>query len=112
MRNSRTTAIAIATASFLILLASKGCQAETLEQRGRVIARGMCSGCHAIGTTGDSPHLAAPRFRMLDNRMDLSKLARRIREGLLTGHEDMPMLRFGRDDADAMAAYIRSIQGP
>jgi hypothetical protein len=31
---------------------------------------------------------------------------------LLTGHEDMPMFRFDRDDADAMAAYIRSIQGP
>ena len=108
--NSRAATIAIATASLLIILASTDCQAETLEHRGRVIARGMCSGCHAIGKTGESPHLAAPRFRMLDNRMDLSKLARRIREGLLTGHEDMPMLRFSRDDADAMVAYIRSIQ--
>jgi mono/diheme cytochrome c family protein len=44
--------------------------------------------------------------------MDLSELARRLRRGLLTGHEDMPMFRFKRDDADAMAAYIRSIQGP
>jgi len=24
----------------------------------------------------------------------------------------MPMFRFDRDDADAMVAYIRSIQGP
>ena len=43
--------------------------------------------------------------------MDLSELARRLRRGLLTGHEDMPMFRFKRDDADAMAAYIRSIRG-
>jgi len=41
----------------------------------------------------------------------LSKLARRIQEGLLAGHEDMPMFRFDRDDADAMVAYIRSVQG-
>jgi cytochrome c len=86
--------------------------AETLQERGGVIAGGLCSRCHAIGKTGDSPHPAAPRFRMLDRQMDLSKLAQRIREGLLTGHEDMPMFRFGRNDADAMVAYIRSIQVP
>ena len=85
---------------------------ETPQQRGEVIAHGLCGQCHAIGRQGDSPHPAAPRFRMLDNRTDLSKLSRRIREGLLTGHEDMPMFRFDRDDADAMVAYIRSIQGP
>jgi len=86
--------------------------AETLQERGLVIARGLCSPCHAIGRTDDSPHPAAPRFRVLDRQTDLSKLAQRIREGLLTGHEDMPMFRFDRNDADAMVAYIRSIQVP
>jgi mono/diheme cytochrome c family protein len=85
---------------------------ETPGQRGEVIANGLCSQCHAIGRAGASQHPAAPRFRSLDNQTDLSKLARRIREGLLTGHEDMPMFRFDRDDADAIVAYIRSIQGP
>jgi mono/diheme cytochrome c family protein len=61
---------------------------------------------------GDSPHPAAPRFQFLGNQVDLNKLAQRIREGLLTGHEDMPMFRFDRDDANAITAYIRSIQGP
>ena len=51
-------------------------------------------------------------FDRWSDRTDLSKLAQRIRGGLLTGHEDMPMFRFDRDDADAMVAYIRSIQGP
>ena len=96
----------------LLVSASPFCQAGTLQQRGEVIARGMCNGCHAIGRTGDSPHPAAPRFRSLDNQTDLSKLARRIREGLLTGHEDMPMFRFNGRDADAMVAYMRSIQEP
>jgi mono/diheme cytochrome c family protein len=86
-------------------------QAETLEQRGEEIARGLCSQCHAVGGTGVSPHPAAPRFRSLDSQTNLDKLSRRIQGGLLTGHEDMPMFRFGRDDADAMVAYIRSIQG-
>jgi cytochrome c len=88
------------------------CQAETAQERGKVIATGLCSRCHAIETSGDSPLPAAPRFRSLDERTDLSKLSQRIRGGLLTGHEDMPMFRFDRDDADSMVAYIRSIQGP
>jgi hypothetical protein len=36
-----------------------------------------------------------------------------MREGIVTGHEDMPMFRFkGGSDADAVVAYIRSIQRP
>jgi mono/diheme cytochrome c family protein len=106
--------VAILVVALLILIAAaqRSLSAQTLRQRGEEIARGLCSNCHAIGKTGDSPHTAAPRFRSLDSRTDLGKLSRRIQEGLLTGHEDMPMFRFGRDDADAMVAYIRSIQGP
>jgi len=110
MRNSRI--ITFVAASFLTIQAISICQAETPQQRGEVIARGLCSRCHAIERTGNSPLPAAPRFRSLDSRTDLSKLARRIREGLLTGHDDMPMFRFDRNDADAMVAYIRSIQKP
>ena len=99
-------------ASLILIAGSAYSWAETPQQRGEVIARGLCSQCHAIGTTGESKLLAAPRFRNLDNRTNLSKLSQRIREGLLTGHEDMPMFRFGQDDADAMVAYIRSVQGP
>ena len=100
------------TAALLVSQVSGTCQAETAQQRGKVIAMGLCSRCHAIETTGVSLLPAAPLFRELDRRTDLGKLAQRIRGGLLTGHEDMPMFRFDRDDADAMVAYIRSIQKP
>ncbi len=104
--------ITVVTIALVMSLTSGVSQAESAQERGNVIAQGLCSRCHAIEKTGDSPLPAAPSFRSLDARTDLSKLARRIREGLLTGHEDMPMFRFDRDDADAMVAYIRSIQGP
>jgi len=110
MRHARI--ITLVAAALLMSQVSETCQAETAQQRGQVIAQGLCSRCHAIETTGESPLSAAPRFRSLDARTDLGKLAQRIRGGLLTGHEDMPMFRFDRDDADAMVAYIRSIQGP
>jgi cytochrome c len=103
---------AIAATVILAMLWTGPALAETPQQPGEVIARGLCSPCHAIDATGESKLPAAPRFRSLDIRTDLSKLAQRIREGLMTGHEDMPVFRSGRDDADAMVAYIRSIQGP
>jgi mono/diheme cytochrome c family protein len=102
----------LATIAVLWILLPLPGRAEPAQERGAALARGLCGHCHAIGTSGESPHPAAPRFRTLDAQTDLSKLAQRIREGLLTGHEDMPMFRFNRTDADAMAAYIRSIQGP
>jgi mono/diheme cytochrome c family protein len=101
-----------ATALFMLIGASTATVAETPQQRGEVLARGMCSACHAIGKTGNSKHPAAPRFRRLDDQTNLAKLSRRLQGGLLTGHEGMPLFRFSGDDADAMVAYIRSIQGP
>jgi mono/diheme cytochrome c family protein len=109
MRNAAINAL---TAAGLLMTLPMAGLAETPQQRGKVIAQGLCSRCHAIEKTGRSPHPAAPRFRTLDAQTDLGKLAQRIREGLLTGHQDMPMFRFDRDDADAMVSYIRSIQGP
>ena len=72
----------------------------------------MCSPCHAIGENGSSPHSAAPTFRSLSRRVDLDTFSNRLREGLISGHPDMPMFRFSREDARALTAYLRSIQAP
>jgi hypothetical protein len=36
----------------------------------------------------------------------------RLREGLMSGHPDMPTFRFTREDARAFVLYLRSIQTP
>jgi cytochrome c len=82
-----------------------------LQQRGEVIARGMCSGCHAVGSLGASPVSGAPAFWKL-NKRTIEKLAQRLREGLLTGHEGMPIVRFNSLDAESMEAYVKMIQVP
>ena len=65
---------------------------------------------HAIGKTGASPHAPAPPFRDLGNRVDLfDDFTHRLREGLTSGHPDMPTFRFTREDARALTAYLRSI---
>ena len=57
--------ITLVTVALLTSQVSGTCQAETPQQRGKVIAVGLRSRCHATETTGDSPQPAAPRFRSL-----------------------------------------------
>ena len=87
-------------------------ESGALERHGRALAEKMCSQCHAVGEGGSSPHRAAPAFRALNRRLDLDTFTNRMREGLVVGHPDMPMFRFAREDARALTAYLRSVQGP
>ena len=104
--------------TFLLLLAGlTGAWAEenelgVLARHGRALANKMCAQCHAVGPDGSSPHIGAPPFRMLSRRIDLDAFAARLREGLTSGHPDMPTFRFSREDARALTAYLRSIQAP
>jgi len=97
-------------AGFALLMPFEAAALPKLPQRGHALAQRMCSGCHAIGALGESPHIGAPRFRELGDRLDLAAFARVLRRGLESSHQDMPRFRFTRDDADAMVAYLRSIQ--
>jgi cytochrome c len=105
---------AIAFAIVINLSAPVLAAAETARQASSSarawLAERMCSACHAIGKTGASPHAPAPPFRDLGNRVDLDDFAHRLREGLTSGHPDMPTFRFTREDARALTAYLRSIQ--
>jgi cytochrome c len=113
MRKTLTIPVAAALTLFTLPFVALDAAALTpLQKRGQVLARGLCGGCHAVNRTGDSPHIAAPRFRELDRQIDLDKFPRRLRGGLLGTHQDMPMFRFSRDDSDALVAYLRTIQGP
>ena len=104
-------------AIILLLFASSAGSAEAgspspLEQRGRALAERMCSQCHAIGKSGQSPHVGAFAFRSLDRRVDLDPFMERLREGLTVGHPDMPTFRFTREDSRAFLLYLRAIQAP
>ena len=50
--------------------------------------------------------------RELSRRIDLDTFPARLREGLTSGHPDMPTFRFAREDARALTVYLRSVQGP
>ena len=80
--------------------------------QGETIARDLCSGCHAIGTEGDSPHREAIPFRQLSWKYPVEALAEPVSEGIMVGHPDMPEWQFEPKDTDALLAYIESIQEP
>jgi cytochrome c len=93
-----------------VLATAQDGSSSELEREGMALAERMCAGCHAIGKTGASPHPPAPAFRELGDRVDLDDFAHRLRQGLTSGHPDMPTFRFTREDARALIAYLRSIQ--
>jgi mono/diheme cytochrome c family protein len=102
-------------AAAVLLLQAVPAAAQTpapREQHGRALVQRLCAQCHAVGRDGQSPHPGAPAFRTLDRRIDLDAFVARLREGLATGHSDMPVFRFTREDARAAVEYLRGIQGP
>jgi cytochrome c len=90
--------------------ASSAQEPDKLLEQGKLLAMTFCAQCHAVGATDASPHAQAPAFRTVDRRVDLDTFFQRLREGVTVGHPDMPTFRFGRDDARAFIAYLRSIQ--
>ena len=86
-------------------------RAELIGQ-GQVMAETLCSTCHAIGTSGDSPHMDAVPFRRFSWRYPVEDLAEAFAEGIVVGHPDMPEWQFEPNDIDALLTYIESIQEP
>ncbi len=79
-------------------------------KRGEALLRHDCSGCHAIGRTGESPRQGAPAFRTLSHRYPIESLEESLAEGIMSGHPDMPEFAFDADDVGAIIAYLNSIQ--
>lgn len=76
---------------------------------GQALLEINCSGCHAVGAEGASPHDTAPPFRDLQLRYDVGDLTEALVEGLVSGHPDMPEFTFTPEEADAIVTYLRSL---
>lgn len=107
MNRGRIIVVGLAVlGSFLVVEA----RAQDPADRGHALLRDNCSRCHAIGKTGASPLKGAPPFRIIGQSYDLDRFARYLRRGIASSHPDMPEFRFSADDADAVVAYLRTIQ--
>jgi len=79
---------------------------------GQEIATRLCSGCHAIGRTDESPHPDSLPFRKISLRYPVRNLEEALGEGIFVGHPDMPPFQLEPDDIDELLDYIESIQDP
>ena len=78
--------------------------------RGLFIAQEKCGVCHATGAKDDSPHRASPPLRELHVDFPIQMLVEAAQTGVLSGHDEMPMFEFSRDDVEALLAFIDSLK--
>lgn len=74
------------------------------------IAKEHCASCHAIDATSASPRSEAPPLRTILAVVPESMLTDHLIEGVRIGHDEMPRFDFTVRAADALVAYLKSIQ--
>jgi mono/diheme cytochrome c family protein len=79
-------------------------------QRGLVIARTLCAGCHATDKVSPSPLKDAPPFRDLHKRYPVEGLQEALAEGIVTGHPSMPEFRFDPGQVNDFIAFLNSLR--
>lgn len=80
-----------------------------LARDGRDIAEAQCAACHAVGEYGESPMPNAPAFRSVLSRYRADVLEEELIQGIQVNHQ-MPGFQFNPQGADALIAYLQSIQ--
>lgn len=86
-----------------------GAEDDAIATGHRLVAE-LCSGCHAVEATGESPLPEAPRFRDLHERYDVEMLSEALVEGIVTAHPEMPQFSFEPQQAEAIVAYLKSLE--
>ena len=104
-------------------LALGGCAGEAVRQngtdpvvmgsadRGAVLVRQKCAGCHAVERSGDSPMTAAPPFRDMGVLYPVRDLQEALAEGLVTAHPAMPAFEFQPTQVADVIAYLEGVSG-
>ena len=107
----------------LAALTLGGCAGEAVRQngtepvvmgsadRGGVLVRDKCAGCHAVGRTGDSPLASAPPFRTMGVEYPVRDLQEAFAEGLVTSHPAMPAFAFQPTEIADLIAWLESVSG-
>jgi mono/diheme cytochrome c family protein len=94
----------------LLISAVQPLSASEAVRNGQDIATRLCASCHAIGQQVRSPIAAATAFRLMLPKVNLDRMAERLRTGVVIGHPEMPAFVLRESDTLALVAYIKSLQ--
>ena len=107
----------------LAALTLGGCAGEAVRQtgtdpiimgsadRGAVLVRQKCAGCHAVERTGDSPMTSAPPFHTMGVLYPVRDLQEAFAEGLVTAHPSMPAFELQATEIADLIADHESVSG-
>ena len=109
MRKILLSVCAVAVSTLTCSIAGAADKVGSPVERGRVIAQEKCARCHSIEQTGSSPLRVAPPFRDLGKRYPVRHLAEALAEGIVTGHNDMPVFTLEPRDIDALLTFMESL---
>lgn len=98
-----------ATAAFFASSAVLAGGDAGVPEAGQRTAQQLCSKCHAVGVTGDSPFKPAPPFRTFAKKYPLEYLEEALAEGITVGHPAMPEFTFSPRQIDDFIAYLRTL---
>jgi|GEM_PF-519606 len=78
---------------------------------GEALAQELCSRCHAVARTGESPVADATPFRQFVTMWPLMYLEEALGEGIMVGHEEyeMPVFQFDTKQIADLTAYLEEI---
>jgi len=85
-------------------------QPPTRAEVGHHLADRLCSRCHQVSASGESPNAGAPTFTVLASRYDEVSLGRKL-DDIAIGHYDMPPQSVTNDEIESLTAYLESLSG-
>jgi mono/diheme cytochrome c family protein len=86
-----------------------GAREDDMIAAGRDLVVQRCASCHAIDQSMKSPLREAPPLRTVLAQYDSEVLADDLIEGIQMGHDEMPLFDFTVTAADALVAYLKSL---
>ncbi|MDF1587242.1 c-type cytochrome [Marinimicrococcus flavescens] len=104
-------ALPLAVQATALPAAASGRPEQPDPAQGQRLAEQYCGRCHATGPTDESPLPEAVPFRELRSLYPLESLAEALAEGIVTGHEAMPVFRFEPRDIDNLLAWLATLDG-
>lgn len=78
--------------------------------QGHDLLRTNCARCHAIDATSLSPEPKAPPFREVVKKYNPDDLEEALAEGIVTGHNKMPVFSFSPEEVTAIIAYLDTLK--
>jgi mono/diheme cytochrome c family protein len=78
--------------------------------QGHDLLRSNCARCHAIDAASLSPDAKAPPFRDVVKKYNPDDLQEALTEGIVTGHNNMPVFAFTPEEATAITAYLDTLK--